>query len=57
MPAKILTVGDVPYTISGKKVELAVRRVIHNQPVLNRDALANPQSLDLYRDREELGIA
>ncbi len=55
VPAKILTVGDIPYTISGKKVELAVRRIIHGQPILNRDALANPQSLDFYRDREELG--
>jgi acetoacetyl-CoA synthetase len=34
---------------------LAVRRILHDQPILNRDALANPQSLDFYRDREELG--
>jgi acetoacetyl-CoA synthetase len=54
VPAKVLTVGDIPYTISGKKVELAVRQVIHGEPVLNRDALANPAALDLYRDRSEL---
>ncbi|MBI2899371.1 MAG: acetoacetate--CoA ligase [Planctomycetes bacterium] len=54
VPAKILAVADIPYTISGKKVELAVRDVIHGRPVLNRDALANPQALDLYRDLPEL---
>jgi acetoacetyl-CoA synthetase len=47
-------VTDIPYTISGKKVELAVRNVIHNLPVRNRDALGNPDALDLYADLEEL---
>jgi len=55
VPAKIIAVGDIPYTISGKKVELAVRKVIHGQEVKNKDALANPQSLDLYVDLPELG--
>jgi acetoacetyl-CoA synthetase len=50
VPAKIIPVSDIPYTISGKKVELAVRKVIHGQEVKNKDALANPQSLDLYVD-------
>ncbi|MBM4320526.1 MAG: acetoacetate--CoA ligase, partial [Deltaproteobacteria bacterium] len=54
VPAKILAVADIPYTISGKKVELAVRKVIHGQKVENRDALGNPQALDLYKDLEEL---
>jgi len=54
VPAKIIAVGDIPYTLNGKKVELAVRNVIHNRPVLNRDALANPEALDLYQDLEEL---
>ncbi len=54
MPAKIISVKDIPYTINGKKVELAVRNVIHNQPVLNKDALANPQALDYYKDIPEL---
>ncbi len=54
VPARIVAVDDIPYTISGKKVEMAVRNVIHGQPVLNKDALANPQALDLYADREEL---
>ena len=54
MPAKILLIKDIPHTLNGKKVELAVRKIIHNEPVLNRDALANPDSLDLYQDLEEL---
>jgi len=54
VPAKIIAVPDIPYTISGKKVELAVRKIIHNQPVKNRDALANPEALDYYRDIPEL---
>jgi len=54
VPAKILQVDDIPYTISGKKVELAVRKVIHGQEVKNKDALANPESLDLYVDLAEL---
>ena len=54
VPAKVLAIDDIPYTISGKKVELAVRQVVHDEPVLNKDALANPGALDLYRDLAEL---
>jgi acetoacetyl-CoA synthetase len=54
VPAKIIAVADIPYTISGKKVELAVKKVIHGEPVVNRDALANPESLDLYKNLKEL---
>jgi acetoacetyl-CoA synthetase len=54
VPAKIITIDDIPYTINMKKVEMAVRKVIHNQAVDNRDALANPESLDLYKDIPEL---
>jgi acetoacetyl-CoA synthetase len=54
VPAKIIAVGDIPYTINMKKVELAVRNVIHRDPVLNKDALANPEALDLYKDIPEL---
>ncbi len=54
VPAKIIAVADIPYTINMKKVELAVRNVIHGKPVLNKDALANPEALDLYRDLPEL---
>ena len=54
VPAKIIGVDDIPYTISGKKVELAVRTVIDRQEVKNRDALANPEALRLYLDLPEL---
>ena len=54
VPAKIVQVADIPRTISGKIVELAVRNVIHGRPVANVDALANPEALKLYRDLPEL---
>ena len=54
VPAKIVQVADIPRTISGKIVELAVRNVVHGREVTNVDALANPESLDLYRDLPEL---
>ena len=54
VPAKILAVTDIPRTISGKIVELAVRNVVHGEPVKNTDALANPQALEEFRDRPEL---
>ncbi|MDP6026575.1 MAG: acetoacetate--CoA ligase [Pseudomonadales bacterium] len=50
VPARIVAVPDVPRTISGKIVELAVRNVIHGLPVTNTDALANPESLAFYKD-------
>ncbi|HWB71380.1 MAG TPA: acetoacetate--CoA ligase [Egibacteraceae bacterium] len=48
VPRHVVAVSDIPYTISGKKVEKAVRDVLAGLPVANRDALANPQSLDEY---------
>ena len=48
VPAKVLSVPDVPYTHNMKKVELAVKKVIHNQEVKNKDSLRNPESLDHY---------
>jgi acetoacetyl-CoA synthetase len=54
VPAKILPIADIPYTLNMKKVEGAVTNVIHGKPVLNRDALANPESLALYEDLPEL---
>jgi len=54
VPALILPVPDIPYTHNMKKVELAVKKVIHNQPVLNKDALSNPKALDFYADLKEL---
>lgn len=54
VPAIIAQVPDIPRTISGKIVEIAVRQVIHNETVKNTDALANPEALDYFRDRQEL---
>ena len=54
VPAKILAVADIPRTISGKIVELAVRNLVHGRPVKNSDALANPAALELFRDLPEL---
>ena len=54
VPAKVLLVHDIPATLNGKKVELAVRNVIEGRPVTNKDALANPEALELFRDIPEL---
>ena len=54
MPAKIIAVADIPYTLSMKKVELAVKKVIQNEAVLNKDALINPEALDYYKNLPEL---
>ncbi len=54
VPARILQVAEVPRTISGKVVELAVREAIHGRPVRNTDALANPAALEQFRNRPEL---
>ena len=54
VPARIVQVPDIPRTISGKITELAVRNLIHGKPVKNTDALANPASLDFYRNLPEL---
>jgi acetoacetyl-CoA synthetase len=54
VPAKIVQVGDIPRTKSGKIVELAVRDVVHGRPVKNLEALANPEALAFYKDLPEL---
>ncbi|HSH43121.1 MAG TPA: acetoacetate--CoA ligase, partial [Arenicellales bacterium] len=54
VPAKILQVDDIPRTKSGKIVELAVRSVVHGEPVKNKEALANPEALELFAGRSEL---
>ena len=54
VPAKILQVADIPRTLSGKIVELAVRKVVHGEAVANTDALANPEALALFRDLPQL---
>jgi acetoacetyl-CoA synthetase len=54
VPAKILETPAVPYTLNMKKVELAVKKIIEGKPVLNKDALSNPEALDYYKDLPEL---
>ncbi|UCV11878.1 acetoacetate--CoA ligase [Dechloromonas denitrificans] len=54
VPAKVVQVADIPRTKSGKIVELAVRNVVHEQPVKNVEALANPEALEFFRGRAEL---
>jgi acetoacetyl-CoA synthetase len=54
VPAKIVAVADIPRTKSGKITELAVREIVHGRAVKNREALANPEALELYRDLAEL---
>ncbi len=54
VPAKVLQVPDIPRTLNGKKVEIAVTRIIHGEAVHNRDALANPEALDAFRDLPQL---
>jgi len=54
VPARIIQVTDIPRTISGKIVELAVSNIVHGRSVKNKDALANPESLELYRNLPDL---
>ncbi len=54
VPAKVVAVLDIPRTKSGKIVELAVRNVVHDRPVKNVEALANPEALEHFRGRSEL---
>ncbi len=54
VPAKIISVPDIPYTLNMKKVELAVQKVIHGREVKNKDALKNPEALDFFVNIDEL---
>ncbi len=54
VPDKVVQVDDIPRTKSNKIVELAVRDVVHGKPVKNVEALANPEALEFFRNREEL---
>jgi acetoacetyl-CoA synthetase len=54
VPAKILSAIDIPRTMSGKIVEIAVRDAIHGRPIANLDTLANPDALQYFYDRPEL---
>jgi acetoacetyl-CoA synthetase len=54
VPAKIIAVPGIPYTLNMKKVEMAVKKVLDGKPVLNKDALSNPEILDFYANIKEL---
>ena len=54
VPDLIVSVAALPRTLSGKIVELAVRAVVHNLPVKNKEALANPEALEYFKDIPEL---
>lgn len=54
VPAKIIAVSDIPRTKSGKITELAVREIVHGRDVKNREALANPEALELFRNLDAL---
>lgn len=54
VPSVILQVADIPRTINGKLVEIAVRQVVQGEPVKNLDSLANPESLAYFKNRSEL---
>ncbi len=54
VPAKIIAVPEIPYTLNMKKVELAVKKTVHGQPVTNKDALANPDVLEYFSNIDEL---
>ncbi|MBS3983947.1 MAG: acetoacetate--CoA ligase, partial [Dethiobacter sp.] len=56
VPEKIIKIDDIPYTINGKKIEIAVKRTIHGEDVPNKDALVNPQALELYKNLPELSV-
>ncbi len=54
VPAKVLEVADIPRTKSGKITEIAVREMVHGRAVKNREALANPEALEYFANRQEL---
>ena len=56
VPALVLPISDIPYTVNGKKVEIAVKNILSNKEVKNATALANPDSLDLFKNIPETKV-
>ena len=54
VPTLILPIKDIPYTVNGKKVEVAIKKILAGQPVKNQGALANPECLELYKNIPEV---
>jgi len=56
VPALVLPISDIPYTVNGKKVEVAIKQILAELPVKNQGALANPLSLELYKNIPETKV-
>ena len=56
VPALILPIAEIPYTINGKKVEVAVKRILVGEEVRNKNALANPECLELYKNIPQTSV-
>ena len=56
VPALILPIAAIPYTINGKKVEVAVKRILVGEEVRNKNALANPECLELYKNIPQTSV-
>ena len=56
VPALILPISDIPYTVNGKKVEVAIKRILVGEEVRNKGALANPECLELYKNIPETKV-
>ena len=54
VPTLILPITDIPYTVNGKKVEVAIKKILAGQSVKNQGALANPECLELYKNIPEV---
>ena len=54
IPSLIIQINDIPYTINGKKVEIAVKNIIEGIEPKNRSSLSNPETLDLYKNILEI---
>lgn len=48
VPAHVWAIKDIPYTRSGKKMELAISRILQGKEITNKEAVANPECLDEY---------
>ena len=53
IPAFIMQVKDIPYTINGKKIEIAIKHIIHNEEVPNIESISNPECLEEYKTKAE----
>ncbi|MEM3335757.1 MAG: acetoacetate--CoA ligase, partial [Thermoplasmata archaeon] len=50
VPDKIIEVKDIPYTFNQKKVEIAVSNIVNGKPIINKDTIVNPESLQYIEE-------